>query len=346
LRTAQPAPFGDQPFDWTDFAAYTGAGLASGALAGATFGASLAAGSAIGTAAGVTSAAGTAAIATASTLVGGAAAGTVGGFSNSVLRQGSASLMNTGSVDVNWGQVGTETGWGAAGGLAGAGLGLGLSKLGGALSNSADDIAAAINRGLGRISPSLVTAEGRVFSSAPAISASWVRGVGTFLAGAPSGQFAVAGSQLAMFSSRSGKGEYNDVGGVGPATSQGARGLGRKPTAPTPGDVGGGKGPLHHIATNKNSVAAVRGGPWTPRFEAIFRKAGKSLEWGLNKIRVPGHSGPHPEAYHQAVFDRLVQATKGLRGAAYERELSRELRTIRAEIVRPGSVFYRLLTEG
>ncbi len=58
------------------------------------------------------------------------------------------------------------------------------------------------------------------------------------------------------------------------------------------------KGPIHHIATNKNSVSSVRGGPWTPRFERIFKRAGITLQNAVNKVRVWGHKGPHPEAYH------------------------------------------------
>lgn len=64
------------------------------------------------------------------------------------------------------------------------------------------------------------------------------------------------------------------------------------------------------ICTNKNCVSMATGGPWTPRFEAIFEKDGMKLDDALNKIAVPGHKGPHPEAYHQAVFDRLSSATE------------------------------------
>src|SRR3712207_7872183 len=34
----------------------------------------------------------------------------------------------------------------------------------------------------------------------------------------------------------------------------------------------------HHLATNKNSVSTARGGPWTPRFRRIFKKAGMELD--------------------------------------------------------------------
>jgi hypothetical protein len=34
----------------------------------------------------------------------------------------------------------------------------------------------------------------------------------------------------------------------------------------------------HHIATDKNDTAEVRGGPWTPVFKEIFDQAGMSLD--------------------------------------------------------------------
>jgi RHS repeat-associated protein len=102
--------------------------------------------------------------------------------------------------------------------------------------------------------------------------------------------------------------------------------------------------PIHHICTNKNCISAATGGPWTPRFEAIFEKAGMNLEDALNKIAVPGHRGPHPEAYHQAVFDRLTSATNGKSGGAYRDALQAELRAIGREIQAPGSVLNQLVT--
>ncbi len=103
-------------------------------------------------------------------------------------------------------------------------------------------------------------------------------------------------------------------------------------------------GPLHHIATDKNSVSPARGGPWTPRFKKIFDKAGMDLQDALNKINVPGHRGPHPEKYHQAVFDRLTSATNGLNGPAYRNALETELRAIGKDAATPGNPLNRLLT--
>jgi hypothetical protein len=71
-----------------------------------------------------------------------------------------------------------------------------------------------------------------------------------------------------------------------------------------------------------------------------------SLDDAVNKIRVPGHRGPHPEAYHQAVFDRINQATDGLSGSAYKSALETELGAIGKEAATSGSTLNKLLTGG
>jgi RHS repeat-associated protein len=107
-----------------------------------------------------------------------------------------------------------------------------------------------------------------------------------------------------------------------------------------------GLGPLHHIATNKNMISLARGGPWTPRFEKLFRGAGMRLNDALNKAPLPGHRGPHPEAYHKAVYDRLVQSVQGLKSNtnAYREALQGELRALQRDVTTPGTHLHRLLT--
>lgn len=95
--------------------------------------------------------------------------------------------------------------------------------------------------------------------------------------------------------------------------------------------------------TNKNFKSQVRGGPWSPRFEALFAKAGLTLEDGMNKVRIPGHKGPHPEAYHQAVYDRAIQATRGLKGKEYKKALEAETAAIKQEAVTPGTLLNKLI---
>jgi hypothetical protein len=101
---------------------------------------------------------------------------------------------------------------------------------------------------------------------------------------------------------------------------------------------------LHHLATNKNWVSTARGGPWSPRFQAMFERAGMTLEDEANKVLVLGHGGPHPEAYHQAVYERLATATEGLQGDAYTTALRAELDVLAVEASTAGSLLNTLLT--
>ena len=103
---------------------------------------------------------------------------------------------------------------------------------------------------------------------------------------------------------------------------------------------------VHHLATNKNVVSAARGGPWTPRFEALFQKAGMSLNDALNKVTLPGHKGPHSEEYHKAVFTRLQDAVSGLSGKAYRDSFRRELEAIGRDVLDSTSTLHRLATGG
>jgi RHS repeat-associated protein len=100
----------------------------------------------------------------------------------------------------------------------------------------------------------------------------------------------------------------------------------------------------HHICTNKNTISAATGGPWTPIFEKMFSKAGMTLEDGLNKVYVQGHVGPHPAEYHTAVLERLQLATKGLDGAGYTAALRGELSRMSTELSTAGSYLNRLVT--
>jgi hypothetical protein len=107
----------------------------------------------------------------------------------------------------------------------------------------------------------------------------------------------------------------------------------------------GEEGPVHHIATVRNSESTARGGPWTPKLKKYFDRAGMSMEDDANKLPVPGHKGPHPEEYHQEVFKRLGDAVKGCKTPALCREaLTRELEQLAMEIREVGSKLNRLVT--
>ena len=69
-----------------------------------------------------------------------------------------------------------------------------------------------------------------------------------------------------------------------------------------------------------------------------------TLEDAANKVEVPGHKGPHPEAYHTAVFRRLQDATEGLSGEAYTRAFRSQLEAIRTEAATTGTPLNNLLT--
>ena len=103
----------------------------------------------------------------------------------------------------------------------------------------------------------------------------------------------------------------------------------------------------HHIATVENNKSTARGGPWTPLFKKIFDKAGMSMEDRANKLKLPGHYGPHPEEYHQAVFNHLDKATATCPNQqACALALRQALRELAAEISTQGSRLYMLLTRG
>ncbi|WP_309894972.1 AHH domain-containing protein [Archangium sp.] len=102
---------------------------------------------------------------------------------------------------------------------------------------------------------------------------------------------------------------------------------------------------VHHIATVENKKSTARGGPWTQRFKDLFDKAGMSMEDPANKVKLPGHYGPHPEEYHQAVFKHLDDAVGNcVTRLECERALRDALKELAADITRKGSRINQLLT--
>jgi hypothetical protein len=66
-----------------------------------------------------------------------------------------------------------------------------------------------------------------------------------------------------------------------------------------------------------------------------------------NLVRIKGHKGPHPQEYHEEVFERLFDATKRCRSMDQCREaLTTELGRIAREISTPGTKLNRLVTRG
>ncbi|MFY2561030.1 AHH domain-containing protein [Corallococcus terminator] len=105
-----------------------------------------------------------------------------------------------------------------------------------------------------------------------------------------------------------------------------------------------GRGQRHHIATNKNKVSTANGGPWTPEFRKLFRRAGMELKDSENIVEIVGHKGPHSEQYHSFIYRRLLQGLGECRKVAECRKaLTDELRILAKEAQTRGTEVYRLL---
>src|SRR3712207_3079208 len=84
----------------------------------------------------------------------------------------------------------------------------------------------------------------------------------------------------------------------------------------------------HHIATDKNYNAG-----WTPELRQIFERAGMDLNDPSNLVPLPGHSGPHGDAYHMWIMIELLAATDGLTGADCRSALQQRLGEIRQDLL-------------
>jgi hypothetical protein len=103
----------------------------------------------------------------------------------------------------------------------------------------------------------------------------------------------------------------------------------------------------HHIGTIANKKSSARGGPWTPRFERLFARAGMRLKDSENIVPLQGHKGPHPQRYHQIVYGRLQRVLGDCRSIAECRpKLTRALDRLAQEIATPGTELNRLVTLG
>jgi hypothetical protein len=103
----------------------------------------------------------------------------------------------------------------------------------------------------------------------------------------------------------------------------------------------------HHMATTANKKSTLRGGPWTPRFEDLFARAGMRLKDPENIVPIKGHKGPHPQRYHDIVFRRLDEAMGDCRSIAECRaRLLPALDELAKLISAPGTELNRLVTLG
>ncbi len=109
----------------------------------------------------------------------------------------------------------------------------------------------------------------------------------------------------------------------------------------------GGRVENHHIGTIRNKKSALRGGPWTQRFEKLFARAGMRLSDAENIVPIQGHKGPHPEQYHQIVYKRLRDALGDCSTMVEcRRRLVPALDELARKIATPGTELNRLVTLG
>ncbi|WP_425056769.1 AHH domain-containing protein [Pseudomonas abyssi] len=105
--------------------------------------------------------------------------------------------------------------------------------------------------------------------------------------------------------------------------------------------------PLHHICTNKCTAGANGQVGWAKEYQRFFDGAGLNINRATeNLVAVPGHRGPHPEAYHRYVYGSLDQATRGLtpNTQSYNLAVTRTLERIKSEAVIVGSQVNKWLT--
>ncbi|WP_238536544.1 AHH domain-containing protein [Stigmatella aurantiaca] len=103
----------------------------------------------------------------------------------------------------------------------------------------------------------------------------------------------------------------------------------------------------HHIGTIANKKSTLRGGPWTPRLEDLYARAGMRLKDRENIVPIPGHKGPHPQRYHEIVYRRLRTALGECSTIAECRaRLVPALDELAKLISTPGTELNRLVTLG
>ena len=103
----------------------------------------------------------------------------------------------------------------------------------------------------------------------------------------------------------------------------------------------------HHIGTISNKQSSLRGGPWTPQLEKLFARAGMRLKDRENIVPIRGHKGPHPQQYHEIVYERLDGALGNCSTITECRaRLLPALDDLARQIATPGTELNRLVTLG
>jgi len=70
-----------------------------------------------------------------------------------------------------------------------------------------------------------------------------------------------------------------------------------------------------------------------------------SLNDPANKVRVKGHQGPHPQEYHERIYERLDEATKGCSSIPQcQQALTTELQRLAKLLSTEGTSLNKLVT--
>lgn len=94
----------------------------------------------------------------------------------------------------------------------------------------------------------------------------------------------------------------------------------------------------HHIFTDKNFIA---GEQWSIRFRDAFASVGMKLSDQANRVLVWDHVGPHPQAYHDAVWARITSMLNAGGGLAGLKSL---LAQLAEEVSTPGTELNDMIT--
>jgi hypothetical protein len=78
---------------------------------------------------------------------------------------------------------------------------------------------------------------------------------------------------------------------------------------------------IHHI-----------GSRYDDRMKALFDEAGLDIESAYNKVKIPGHQGPHGDGYNDYIYQRLRAVTDGKSGPEFTAALKEELLQLRWDL--------------
>jgi Protein of unknown function (DUF1557). len=92
-------------------------------------------------------------------------------------------------------------------------------------------------------------------------------------------------------------------------------------------------GPAHHIVSHSKNSHRFR---WSEAAQELLNDAGSNVRRSkFNKVRLPGHEGPHLELYPRRVPERLDEATTGIAPGStlYKERVMHELRNIAKDVL-------------